>query len=100
MEYSVAIGVVISAFLLMLFFNIYFRVKVFKYYKILVENRIQIEVKDMLNIDKIKSEVIPKYPKFEKEILAFINNIRNSVYIAFALIVLITICWSILNRYR
>jgi hypothetical protein len=100
MEYSFAIGVVIAAFLLMLFFNIYFRVRVFKYYKILVENRVQIEVRDLLNLEKIKTEVIPKYPKFEQEILAFVMNIRNSIYIAFALIILITICWSILNTYR
>ncbi len=100
MEYNLAIGIVITAFIMMLFFNIYFRVKVFKYYKILVQNRVQIEVKDMLNIAKIKEEVVPKYPKLEREILAFVNNIRNSIYIAMGLIVVIALCWMILNRFR
>jgi hypothetical protein len=100
MEYNIAIGLVITAFVMMLFFNIYFRVKVFKYYKILVENRVQIDVKDLLNINKIKEEVIPRYPKFEKEILAFIYNIRNSIFIAMGLIVVITLCWSILHKYK
>ncbi|HMP29944.1 MAG TPA: hypothetical protein PKD85_10100 [Saprospiraceae bacterium] len=100
MEYTVAIGLVITAFVMMLFFNIYFRVKVFKYYKVLVQNRVQIEIKDLLNIQKIKSEVVPRYPKFEKEILAFVNNIRNSVYIAMGLIVVIALCWSILHKYK
>ncbi len=87
------------AFLGLLFINIYFRVKVFKYYKILVDNRVDIEVKDLLDIQKIKNIVVPKYPHLETEILAFVNNIRRSVILAFILLVLIALGWSILYRF-
>ncbi len=97
--YTSIIVVVILAFLGLLFINIYFRVKVFKYYKILVDNRVDIEVKDLLDIQKIKNIVVPKYPHLETEILAFVNNIRRSVILAFILLVLIALCWSILYRF-
>ncbi|MFZ1788693.1 MAG: hypothetical protein WAT92_10290 [Saprospiraceae bacterium] len=97
--YISIIVVVILAFLGLLFINIYFRVKVFKYYKILVDNRVDIEVKDLLDIQKIKNIVVPKYPHLETEILAFVNNIRRSVILAFILLVLIALCWSILYRF-
>ena len=97
--YISIIVVVILAFLGLLFINIYFRVKVFKYYKILVDNRVDIEVKDLLDIQKIKNIVVPKYPHLETEILAFVNNIRRSVILAFILLVLIALGWSILYRF-
>ncbi|MBK8390796.1 MAG: hypothetical protein IPL23_16600 [Saprospiraceae bacterium] len=97
--YTSIIVVVILAFLGLLFINIYFRVKVFKYYKILVDNRVDIEVKDLLDIQKIKNIVVPKYPHLETEILAFVNNIRRSVILAFILLVLIALGWSILYRF-
>ncbi|MBK8635365.1 MAG: hypothetical protein IPN72_18065 [Saprospiraceae bacterium] len=97
--YISIIVVVMLAFLGLLFINIYFRVKVFKYYKILVDNRVDIEVKDLLDIQKIKNIVVPKYPHLETEILAFVNNIRRSVILAFILLVLIALGWSILYRF-
>ena len=97
--YTSIIVVVILAFLGLLFINIYFRVKVFKYYKILVDNRVDIEVKDLLDIQKIKNIVVPQYPHLETEIPAFVNNIRRSVILAFILLVLIALCWSILYRF-
>ncbi|HOY13422.1 MAG TPA: hypothetical protein PLY70_09790 [Saprospiraceae bacterium] len=97
--YTSIIVVVILAFLGLLFINIYFRVKVFKYYKVLVDNRVDIEVKDLLDIEKIKNVVVPKYPHLETEILAFVTNIRRSVILAFVLLILIALCWSILYRF-
>lgn len=97
--YSSIIVIVILAFVSMLILNLYFRLKVFKYYKILVENRVEIDVKDLLDTEKIKSQVVPRYPHLEEPILAFVNNIRKSVMLAFFLLVLIAICWSILYRF-
>lgn len=88
--------IVALAFLAMLILNIYFRVKVLGYYKDLVKNEVQFDIKDLLDIKKLKNEVVPKYPHMENEIIKFSTNIRNSILLAFGMIVLIALCWSIL----
>jgi hypothetical protein len=100
MDFNFPMLVVIIAFVMMLFLNIYFRVKVFKHYKILVQNRVDFSVKDLIDIDKIKKEVVPKYPHVEHDIVAFVTHIRNSILIAFFLLLLITACWFILHQTR
>ncbi len=94
------ISVIIAVFIGLLIVNFYFRVKVFGLYKILVNNRIEIKTNQLLNSQKLKEEVIPKYPKFEKEILAFSKHIRYSVNIAILLIVLITLFGGVLMYFR
>lgn len=87
---------IVLAFLAMLILNVYFRVKVLKYYRVLVQNRIEFDVKDLLDTKKLREEVVPRYPAFEEEIIKFSTNIRNSVLLAIGMILLISLCWSIL----
>jgi hypothetical protein len=94
------ISVIIAVFVVLLIVNFYFRVKVFGLYKILIQNRIEIKTTELLNSQKLKAEVVPKYPKFEKEILAFSKHIRYSVNIAILLIVLITLFGGVLMYFR
>lgn len=86
----VLITFILAIFAALLFLNIYFRVKVFKAYKVLVMNRVDFKPTDIFNKKKLADEVVPKYPQYETEIWNFANNIRNSVRIASLLIVLIT----------
>ncbi|MBK7220963.1 MAG: hypothetical protein IPH94_06385 [Saprospiraceae bacterium] len=88
---SFVITLVIGLFCLMLFFNVYFRVKVFKHYKYLVQNKIEFSLKHMLDGGKMRDEILQKYPQHQYHILAFTNNIRNSLFIATGLIALIAI---------
>jgi hypothetical protein len=94
------INFIIIIFICMLFLNVYFRVKVFKHYKVLVENRVDISVKDLLDVTKIKNEVAPKYPHLADHIVAFSTNIRNSILIVFGLLILIIIGWAILKYHQ
>lgn len=91
---------IIALFLGLLFLNLYFRIKVLKSYKILVQNRVDFEAKWILDKKKMESEVIPKHPAMANEIRTFANHIRYSVKIASILIVLITIFGCILMYYR
>lgn len=92
--------IIIAIFIALLFLNIFFRVKVLKYYKILVQNRVQFDAKWIFDKKKMETEVLAKNPTFATEINAFASNIRKSVKIASILVVLITIFGCILMYYK
>lgn len=71
-----------------------------KSYKILVQNRVEFETKHLLNPQKMKEEVLPKYPQFRTEIETFSNHIRYSIKVASILIVLITLFGAVLMYYK
>ncbi len=90
---------IIGFFLALLFLNIYFRVKVMKHYKYLVQNRIEFNAKHILDKNKMETEVLPKYPQHAHEINAFAGNIRNSVKIAAGILVLISLLGLVINKF-
>lgn len=98
--FVILVSVIIGLFVAMLFVNVYFRVKVMKSYKVLVQNRVEFETKHLLNPQKMKDEVLPKYPKYRNEIEIFSNHIRYSIKMATVLIVLITLFGAVLMWYR
>jgi len=61
---------------------------------------VEFDVKDILDLNKIKTVVVPKYPHCEAAIIGFVTHIRKSIILAGALVVIIALCWSILNYYR
>lgn len=92
---------VVAVFLALLFVNLYFRIKVLKSYKILVQNRVDFEAKWILNEKRMESEVIPNHPaEMANEIRTFSKHIRFSMKIASILITLITILGAILMYYK
>jgi hypothetical protein len=94
------IAIVIGLFAAMLFLNIYFRVKVFKAYKVLVQNKIEFEAVHIFSKKRLESEILPKYPKFGKEIVTFVEHIRYSMRMASVLIALITLFGAILMYFK
>jgi hypothetical protein len=90
---------IIGFFLSLLFLNIYFRVKVLKHYKYLVQNRLEFNAKDVLDKKKLESEIMVKYPEHSYHINAFASNIRNSVMIAAGILVLISLLGVVLNKF-
>lgn len=95
----VLIVLVLGAFLCVLFLNFYFRVRVFKAYKYLVQNRVEFNTKDIFSKDKIE-EIVGRYPQHSSQIYDFMNNIRKSVQLASVLIMLITAFAAILMFMR
>jgi len=89
---------IIGIFVALLFLNIYFRVKILKVYKTLVQNKVEFNSSHIFNKTKLENEILPKYPKFSADILTFTGHIKNSIFIAIVLVVLITIMGVILKN--
>lgn len=98
--YLTLITIVISLFVAMLFLNIYFRVNVFKQYKYLTQNNIDFGAKHIFDDQKMKLEILPKYPGHETQIMLFTKNLRKSIKMATVLVSLITLFGAILMYYR
>ncbi len=94
------ISLVIGMFVAMLFLNVYFRVRVLKVYKILVQNEVQFDARHLFNKTKMDADIIPKYPKQKENIELFVRHIRYSIRMATVLIFLITLFGAILMYYR
>ncbi len=98
--YILLISIVWGIFAAMLFLNIYIRVKAFKYYRKLVEARVEFGAAHLFNQEKMEKEIYPKYPNSRADIEAFVHHIRKSMRMATVLIALITLFGAILMYYR
>ncbi len=98
--YILLISIVWGLFAAMLFLNIYIRVKAFKYYRKLVQNRVEFKPKHIFNKALMEEEVYPKYPQHRGDIEAFVGHIRKSINMATVLMFLITAFGAILMYYR
>ncbi|MCF8246149.1 MAG: hypothetical protein K9J37_15810 [Saprospiraceae bacterium] len=90
----------IGLFVAMLFVNVYFRAKVLKTYKRLVQNRVEFGAAHLFNRKKMEEEVLPKYPNMRQDILDFSNHIQYSIKMASVLIALITAFGAVLMYFR
>lgn len=93
---KILIALSFVAFAGILFINVYFRVKVFKAYKVLVKNRVEFEFSHLFNKEKLETEVLPRYPNQQAEILQFVNGIRFSMQCATLLVAVITFFCGVL----
>ena len=98
--YLILITLVIALFIAMLFLNLYFRVKVFRTYKKLVQNEVEFNASHLFNPKKMEQEVYPKYPDMKEDIETFANHIKYSMRMATVLIALITLFGGILMYFR
>lgn len=98
--FIVLIALVWGLFGAMLFLNLYFRIRVLKTYKRLVQNRVEFGASHLFNRKKMEEEVYPKYPQMKPDIEVFVNHIRYSIRMATVLIVLITLFGAILMYFR
>ena len=98
--YLLLIIAVIGLFAAMLFVNVYFRVKVLRSYKLLVQNRLEFSAVHLFNRERMEKEVLPRYPHMREEIETFSRHLRYSIRMATVLIALITLFGAILMYYR
>ena len=98
--YILLISLTIGLFVAMLFLNVYFRVKVMKSYKRLVQQRVEFGAIHVFNRQKLESEILPRYPQARADIEQFVGHLRKSIRMATVLLALITIFGAILMYYR
>lgn len=98
--YYTLIVIVISLFAAMLFLNVYFRVKVMKAYKELVQARVDFSAKQIFSARLIEEELVPEYPAHADAIRTFSGYLIRSIRMATVLLALITAFGAILMYYR
>lgn len=98
--YILLISIVIGLFVAMLFLNLYFRYKVIRSYRVLVQNEVEFSIEHLFNRRKMEEEVIPQYPQVAGEIRTFTGHLRYSIRMATVLLALITAFGAILMYYR
>lgn len=97
--YILLISIVVGLFLAMLFLNFYFRWKVLKLYHYLTRNQIEFEASHVFSLEKLREEVLPRYPDSREQIETFVKYVRFSVKMASILIILTIAFGSILMYY-
>ncbi|MEM1220974.1 MAG: hypothetical protein AAGH79_18780 [Bacteroidota bacterium] len=98
--YILLVTLVLVSFAGMLFLNIYFRVRVLRAYKVLVQNRVEFGARHLFDRKKMEEEILPQYPHLREEILTFVQHMQYSIRMATVLIALITLFGGILMYYR
>ena len=98
--YTLLTTIIIGLFVAMLFLNLYFRVKVFKVYGVLVRNKVEFGAVHIFNRQRLEAEILPRYPKFRHEIETFVRHLHYSIRMATVLIALITAFGAILMYFR
>lgn len=98
--FQILVFIIIGLFVAMLFLNVYFRVKVLKSYKRLIQNRVEFGAAHLFNRQKMEKEILPKYPHMKQDILDFSNHIQYSIKMASVLVALITLFGAVLMYFR
>ncbi|MBI5915672.1 MAG: hypothetical protein HY842_09865 [Bacteroidetes bacterium] len=80
---------IIGLFVAMLFVNVYFRAKVLKTYKRLVQNQVEFGAAHLFNRKRMEAEILPKYPHMRQDILDFSDHIQYSIKMASLLLAII-----------
>lgn len=77
-----------SLFIGLLVLNLFFRIKLLKLYRKLIEGEVDFPPTMLFNRRKLKEEIVPRYPKYESEILEFSRKLNTSIRIAFFVFVI------------
>lgn len=86
--FQIIIVVATSIFIVLLFLNLYFRVKLLKLYRKLVEGQVEFPTSMIFKTKLLEKEIVPKYPKYRNEIIQFSKHLNTSIRIAFIVFVI------------
>lgn len=91
---------IVFLFVLLLGVNIYFRIKVIRAFNVLKKQRIQFDASLVFQKERLKNEVLVKYPLQAEAIQTFARYLKYSISMAIVLIALITLFGGVLMYYR
>ena len=83
-------ALILGTFAAIVFLNLYFRIKVLHHYRKLRDSNVEFDPTHLLNHERLRAEVLPKYPEHADDMMAFAKHIQFSLWCASALIVLIS----------
>lgn len=79
--------------------NVYFRVKVFKHYRTLIDNRVDFAIADIFSEPRMQT-VIGRYPHMRSSITIFCRNMRRTMWMATVFVILVIIFGFVLFGQR
>jgi|AntRauTorckE5430_2_1112549.scaffolds.fasta_scaffold01345_2 hypothetical protein len=94
------ITIVCILFVAMLGVNLYFRAKVLRAYRVLVQNRVDFTPAQIFSKTRVEDEIIPQYPASAEAIRNFSAYLQLSIKMTTVLMALITAFGAILMWYR
>ena len=97
--YVLLFTIIAGLFVAMLFVNLYFRAKVLRAYRVLVQTEVDFTAAQILSQRRME-EVVSSYPQQAEAIRDFGNYLRRSIRMATVLLVLITCFGALLMWYR
>lgn len=92
--------IVILLFVAMLGVNLYFRAKVLKAYRLLVQAQVDFTPGQIFSSMRVEDEIIPQYPDSAESIRDFSRYLQLSIKMTTVLMALITAFGGILMWYR
>ena len=98
--YNLLFVLIVAAFIAMLAVNVFFRVKVLKLYKYMVQHNIQFNSRHFFSRDRMEEEVLSRYPEHREHIERFVYLIKQSITLASGLIVIILAFGYMLMKFR
>ena len=96
--FSMIFFTIVGGALALLVLNVYYRAKVLKSYKYLVEHRVEFSTKHFLQDRLMEQEVIARHPEHAHEIRTFVRLIKRSVTVASGIILFILSLGYLLMR--
>lgn len=94
------ITIVCALFIAMLGVNLYFRAKVLRAYRVLVQNEVDFTTAQIFSKQRVEDEIIPAYPAQAEAIRNFSGYLQLSIKMTTVLMALITAFGGILMWYR
>ena len=92
--------IVCALFIAMLGVNLYFRAKVLRAYRTLVQNEVDFTPAQIFSKARVEDEIIPTYPAQAEAIRNFSNYLQLSIKMVTVLMALITAFGGILMWFR
>ena len=97
---TLLITIVCILFVAMLAVNLYFRAKVLRAYRVLVQNEVDFTPAQIFSSLRVEDEIVPKYPQSATAIRDFSGYLQKSIKMTTVLMALITAFGAILMWYR
>jgi len=96
---EVVYGILAVMFACFFALNIYFRVKVFKHYRVLMRNRVEFAAADIFSDARVESIVL-RHPDLREHIVGYCRNMRFTMRMATVFVILVIILGFVLLRSR
>ncbi len=92
--------IVFALFGAMLILNVYFRLKVMRSYRKMVQAGVEARARDLMVKETLETKIIPTYPEHEDVIREFVAHLRNGFRMTSVLLGLVVLFGYILMKFR